>query len=423
MKKIVKKIIIILIIIIVVELLLWLIIHNIRENSISYEDNYSDLIVDNDYYVTVGSSNFHSNDNINEEYYIHKLEKGEEKVVASKARITKYDKNMKLIWDKSFKSDYDSTFNSVVKTDNGYIAVGSYVEKYSQIDANTHTGLIALYDNDGNFIKKNTYQVLGDTTFNKIIRSGNDYILVGQSIYENMEVGNHISGGGIIIKINDNLDILEKNNYGGNKSGTFNDIVEVNDGYIICGKDGLNYGIVIKFKKHFDRDDKDKNAISNKIIWHRDYENTDTYGFTSIAKKDNKLYISGSIAVSHVEDEFKYDTGYVIFDQNGKLLKTVTIGGSNFERFSDILLEEDRIILIGSTNSKDFNEIKLNGEQMGLIVTYNYDDEIVKVVSIGNKVTIFNQLIKENGKYMIVGTTNEEIKHNDYKAIFGEYDI
>ena len=77
MKKIVKKISIVLVIIIVVELLLWLIIHNIRENSISYEDNYSDLIADNDYYVTVGSSNIHSNDNIKEEYYIHKIEKGE----------------------------------------------------------------------------------------------------------------------------------------------------------------------------------------------------------------------------------------------------------------------------------------------------------------------------------------------------------
>ena len=38
------------------------------------------------------------------------------------------------------------------------------------------------------------------------------------------------------------------NNYGGNKSGLFNDVIEVEDGYIVCGRDAANYGIIIKIE-------------------------------------------------------------------------------------------------------------------------------------------------------------------------------
>ena len=44
-----------------------------------------------------------------------------------------------------------------------------------------------------------------------------------------------------------NGEVVWKNNFGGNKSGSFNDIVVVSDGYIVCGKDGANYGLIVKF--------------------------------------------------------------------------------------------------------------------------------------------------------------------------------
>ena len=62
-----------------------------------------------------------------------------------------------------------------------------------------------------------------------------------------MEIGNHDTGGGIIIKYDYDGNIIWTNNFGGNKSGIFNDIVKVDDGYICVGKDAYNYGMIVKF--------------------------------------------------------------------------------------------------------------------------------------------------------------------------------
>ncbi len=423
MKKILKKISIVLIIVLVIELLVWLIIRNYRENSLSYEDNYNEVIAIEDGYLAVGCSNFHNNKDIEEKYYEHEKEDGsKETIVGSHARITKLDKEYHVIWDKAFESRYESVFNSIIKVDNGYIAVGSYKDKYSQIDDKTSTGLIVLYDESGNVIKKQTYQVLGDTKFRKIIFDGEYYIVVGQSIYENMEIGTHITGGGIIIKMNNDLEIIEENNYGGNKSGIFNDVIAVSDGYIVCGKDSYNTGIVVKFKKNFNREEKDVNPISEKVVWYRDFDNTDDYGFTSMVLKDNKLYIAGAIAVDQKDDVYFYDAGYAIFQTDSKYLDRVVIGGSNFERVSDILIDNDQIILLGSTNSNDFNKKKLSGTQTGFILTYDFNNNLVDEYYYGNKDNnIFNNIIKDD-KYTICGTTNEGVRFHNYQAIVYKLD-
>ena len=71
--------------------------------------------------------------------------------------------------------------------------------------------------------------------------------------------------------------IIWKNNFGGNKSGIFEDVIEVDDGYIVCGKDALNYGLLVKYDFNGER------------VWIKNYANTDTYGMSQMEIKDDIL--------------------------------------------------------------------------------------------------------------------------------------
>ena len=249
--KLIKKIAILCIVVIALELLIMLIMKVVNERKVDHVDSLTDVIMVDDYYVGVGISEFNNSKFINKKTYSH----NDKEILATQAKITKYDKDMNIIWENTIDSKYDSTFYSVLRVSDGYLAVGSYISKEEQIDLHTRDGILVKYDNDGKRLWQKDYSVLSDTEFYKIIDDGNDnYIVIGQSIYENMEMGSHVTGGGIITRYDKDGNLLAHNNYGGNKSGSFNDVIKVDDGYIVCGKDAVNYGIVVKFPKEFDRD-------------------------------------------------------------------------------------------------------------------------------------------------------------------------
>ena len=432
--KLIKKIVIGCIAVIVLELIIMLGTYIYRENKIDYIDGLNDIQEIKNGYIAVGYSNFRNSATISKKTYTHTVpETGEkENVIANQARIAKYDSDMELIWEQTFPCEYDSTYYNVLAVEDGYIAVGSYVYDYEQIDLNVRDGLIVKYDLDGKILWHKNYQVLGDTEFFNVIESDGNYIVIGQSIYENMEIGNHISGGGIILKYNKDGELLAKNNYGGNKSGVFNDIVEVEDGYILCGRDAANYGVVVKFKKDFDRDPKDYDVITKKVEWSRSYSNTDEAGFTKLAIKDDKIYLSGAVNVSNQKDSegnpiYKYDAGIVVYNTSGKYLNKYTFGGSNNDRYNSMYFNEDNIIAIGVTMSKDIDipDYPKYETKTGIIVKYDLNGKILeKTYFGGEKEDIFTRIIKVDDKYLVVGTTNSErgLFGNDYQPIMNTYD-
>lgn len=183
---------------------------------------------------------------------------------------------------------------------------------------------------EGNVLWSKNYQVLGDTEFKKILVLEDGFLVVGQSIYENLEIGNHDTGGGIIVKYDFDGNILWKNNFGGNKSGIFNDVVALDDGYIAVGKDALNYGMIVKF-------DKDGNRLFVK-----NYEYTDPIGMSDVELKDDKLYIASAYNTSEEKDEerniiYQYDACIFVYDLNGELLDIYSLGGDLEDRFNSLL--------------------------------------------------------------------------------------
>lgn len=415
--KIIKKICIVAIIVIIIELLSMLIMKINNEKKINYFDNINKIeLIDNLYYGA-GSSNLkYSKFNDMKTFKFSSKEKkiSETNIISEQAVFRKYDLNKKLLFEKVFDSKYNSTYYDLTKINDGFILVGSYVYKYEQLEIDTRDGLIVKYDNEGNQKWFKNYQVLGDTEFFRVIDVKDGVIAVGQSIYENMEIGNHIQGGGVIVKYDYDGNIVWKNNFGGNKSGLFNDIVEVNDGYIVCGKDGSNYGLIVKFDKkgnmkwHY-------NTLNNNVI--------DSYGFSSIKLYKNKLYISGAVNTSNLKDEqnnpiYKFDACIFVYDLNGKYLTKYITGGESDERFTDLMINDDGIIAIGYTKSKDLYKENYDNET-GYIVKFDLKGKVINTEYYGGKNhDNLSNIIDNKDNYLIVGFSNSFGNKKDYNVIF-----
>lgn len=427
--KLIKKIMLFCIIVIVLEVLTMIVMKVIRERYITHIDSLNDVIMVDDYYIGVGISDFANSEIVNQKYYSHKNEKTgkSENILATQAKITKYDKDMNTIWENTIEGKYDSSFYSVLKVEDGYLAVGSYISKYEQIDANTRDAILVKYDLDGKQLWQKDYSVLSDTEFYKIIADDDNYVIVGQSIYENMEMGTHVTGGGIITRYDKEGNLLAHNNYGGNKSGSFNDVIKVDDGYIVCGKDATNYGIVVKFKKDFDREENDYNMITKKILWNRTYSNTDNVGFTSMIKIDNTIYAAGAINVSKEKDEednpiYKYDAGIVLYNTNGKYLSKYSLKEDIHHRFNSVINEDNNLVLTGLIDvDNHYNDERQDSFLIKFDLAKNEFSDI-KIIQEKNDY-IINKIKKLDNDNYLIGTSksNCSLYGCEYESFIKEY--
>lgn len=347
----------------------YLVYYHINMNrNVIYYDSLNSVAVDDTDIIGVGSSNFKYS-KYND--YTNGLEK---------AKIIKYDKNGKIIFEKMYDKGINTTFSSVVSVNDGYIVVGSGVFSEEEQNNEGREAVIIKYDKDGNIVWEKFYQVITNTRFNKVIATIDGYIVVGQSIYANMEMGNHTTGGGIIVKYDFDGNEVWHNNHGGMKSGNFNDVIEVNGDFYVVGKDATDYANIIKYSKN------------GKYQWHKNYGYTDGIGFTGIAYLDNSLFVVGSKKVlpegttdDDNRDTTNTDALLVKYDLDGKVLFEKNFGGSNYERYNSIITHFNNLYIVGHTTSSDAGlKVTTDGELMtGMLVRYDKNGNILKKESFG----------------------------------------
>ena len=422
-KKLIERIMIVCLVIIALELVGMLVIKIVNERKINRIEGLNDIVKVEDGYVGVGISDFHKSKFVKEKTYQYTNSKTKEKqnIIATQSRIVKYDDKMKTVWENTYKSDYDSTFYGILKVEDGYIAVGSFADELKQIENKTRKAVIVKYDNDGKQLWDNTYEVLDDTEFYKVIQDGDDYVVIGQSIYEEMVFGNHYIGGGIIVRYSKDGKELEHNNYGQPNSGTFNDIISVDDGFIVTGRDA-GCGILVKFNKNFNREEDDTKAISKKVMWQRTYFYTDTKGFTSMALIDDKIYAVGAINISNEKDDndkliLKYASGIITYNLNGRYVDKVVIEEESHHRFNSLLTDGKYLYLsmerdVDNDSVQKTNLVKYDIENKKVVKTYDFKK---------NNDFVINKLVDLNNKYYYVGTSNSScgLLGCDYQDIYG----
>lgn len=382
-----------------------------REAKTIYYDSLNGVSIYNDSVVAVGSSSFKYSRNYN---YTNGVERG---------KLLVYDVNGKLTLEKMYKRGIATVFNSVLATEDGYIVVGTGIFSKEEQETEGKEAFIIKYDKKGKIVWEKFYQVITNTSFNKVIETEDGYIAIGQSIYANMELGNHTTGGGIIVKYDKNGNQIWQNNHGGTKSGNFNDIVEVGDSYYVVGKDGADSANLVKFSK------------DGKYLWHKNYSYTDGIGFTGITYLDNNLYVVGSKKIlpkdyKETDDRNTSNTDALLvkYDLDGNIIKEKTFGGSNFERYNSIVSYNNSLYVIGHVTSDDCGlKISTDGELMtGILVRYDSNLNITKKEAYGGSNNDNLTDIATDGVSIYVtgysnsGDGNIKSAHNNNKDYFGK---
>lgn len=364
------------------------------EKNTTYYDMYNSVTLDDTDILAVGQSDFrYSDDYSYTKDYV-------------KAKLIKYDKNGKILFEKMYEKGITTTFNSVITVDDGYIVVGSGIFSDKEMEAEGREAFIVKYDKDGNIVWENFYSVLTNTAFNKVILVDDGYIAIGQSIYANFEMGNHTTGGGIIVKYG--FDGKEKwhNNHGGTKSGSFNDIVKVGSDFYVVGKDGVDSANIVKYDK------------TGKYLWHKNYRYTDALGFTGITYVDNSLYVVGSKKIlpegTTDEDDRTTDNTdclLVKYDLEGTIVFEKAFGGSSNERYNSIVSYHNNLYVVGHTTSKDAGLIiDTDGELLtGIAVRYDIDGNILKkVVYGGSNNETLTDIVTDGVSLFVSGYSNSK---------------
>ena len=335
---------------------------NANSNSV-YHDSYNSISVRDNSIVLVGSSDF-------------KYSKENDYTSNTKGKLIKYDERGNIVFEKKYDKAISSTFNDVKEVSDGYIVVGTGIFSEEEKKNEGREAFIIKYSKDGEIVWEKYYQVLTNTGYNRVIEVSDGYIAIGQSIYANMEIGNHTTGGGIIVKYDRDGNEMWHNNHGGTKSGNFNGIVEVNGDLYIAGKDAADSGNIVKYNR------------DGEYQWHKNYSYTDSYGLSDIAYLDGSLYVVGSKKVfdheiTEKDDRYTNNTDAVLikYDLDGNIQFEKTFGGSGYERYNRIISSHNNFYVIGHICSKDAG-LKIitdkDDEMTGLVVRYDINGNLLK---------------------------------------------
>lgn len=398
--KIIKIVSIVLLIVLALELIYFGYSYYKNRKNSTYYSITNDLVVLDNSYVGVGLSDF-------------KHSKYNKTSVYNKATIWKYDDNFKVLEEHFIDLGYNGYFNSIVKIDDGYVAVGALEMTETQHDEETTEGLIVRFDNDLNVVWRKNIQVLDDTEFVNIkLDNDNNLIVVGQSIYAKNIIGNQTTGGAMLFKFDLEGEELFRINYGGPQTGIFNDVLIEDDGYVLVGSTKNSTGIIQKYD------------FNGKEIWHNYYGPTDSNGLTKIVKADDYYLVLGTI-LPNKNTKTEYKASIVKYNESGKKIDEILYEKDYLNKFRDILVEDDSFILVGTYGSGNSDNDLVTTDAVYLV--YDKDFNIVKeeFLSLENSES-YNKIYKKNGKYLVLGFTNSKYKKfktngYDYYSILEEY--
>ena len=377
-----------------------------RTKSVVYTDTLNSFKETDDGYLVVGNSDFK-----NSEFNSYQKD-------YNKAKFAKYNSDFEVEFESAYTKGYSSYFSDVIEYSDGFIAVGGAQYDEQQVEDNATDGLVVLYDKEGKQVDTKSVQIAGDTTFNKVLLVDDGFIVVGQSILQNMVIGNDPDGGALIIKYDFDLNEVWRANYGGSKSAIFNDAVIDGDYLYLVGKDATRYGIIAKY------------TLDGEKVFVKSYEYTDTVGFSSIVKVGDEFFVAGSKTINiDAKDEDKVTEGLVVkYDADGNVLDEVTFSRNNALRFNKIVSDGDDLIVVGHTYKKDEEKStdKYNYlDYRGIIVKYNTDlEKKANNKENGSGVDYFSDVIVTDDGYLVGGaSSSKELGSNnkDYRTYFLKY--
>ena len=352
-----------------------------------YFEGVNEMIIGNDYLVTVGSNN--NNDNHYE-----------------KAKISKYNKNKEKQFERLFSVGYNSSYFGIIEDDNNFLVVGSYEKTKEDHDDSIRRGLFTKYDITGNVLFRKEYKLLDNTKFTSITKTNDGYLVTGQSIYKNTHIGDD-KGGAILIRYDKDGNIIWSRSFGSSKSAIFNKAIIVNNYIYVVGVNADDVAIICKY-------DFDGNIIKSV-----EYKYTDSLGFRDLIYYDRFIYVVGA------SRKTRSDTDAIIvkYDLECNYNEQAVYDGTGLDRFNRIIKDnQNKLVVIGTiaksrkVKQKSVDEYNYDG----IIAKYNNNLKKISVITYGDdKDDYFTDVKLFNDNYLVCGYSSYE--DSSYMSKFISY--
>ena len=345
---------------------------------------------------------------------------------------------VKLEWQKSWGGNDSDLFDSIVLTnDGGFIVTGAYLS--TDIEGFENKGkrdfVIVKYDEDGNLLWQRRWGGNDDEwSYSAVLMEDGNIIVPGYSYSTDIEgFENKGKSDAVILKYDQDGNLLWQKTWGGNDSDLFDSIVLTNDGGFIVTGAYLSTDIE-GFSNKGDQDvimikyDKDGNIIWQKTWGGNDFDSTPSIHLTS----DEGFTFTTYSLSTDLEGITNKGIGDIIvgkFNKDGNLLWHKNWGGNNKDFFRASLLTKDESIIITSySTSTDIEGIENSEGNVLAILKYDKDGNFIWQQSWGGDgIEEFRTIyLTEEDEILIPGYTSskniEGIENNLSKAVILKYD-
>lgn len=363
-KRLVKLLIILLVIIGIISLVVFLYNRNhkttVMERRVETYTEYGNSIISNsEGFIVIGSNN-------------HNLNKIE------KASISKYDSNRNKVLEKVYNKGYNSTYYDIIQDGDSYIVVGSYEATKKELEEKIRTAFIVKYDKNLEILFENDFQVIGDSHYYSVIKVDDGYIVCGDGVNTNSK---SFESGATLIKYDfDGKEVFRK--YTGNVNAIYKNLLYLGNYIYACGVDN-DLGIISKYDLY-------GNLIDTAYY--------DDVEFTSIVNINDRLYLSGIFT-----NDIKTNGIIVSYDTELNKINEVIYDKYSDNKFNKLLVDNDGIIVIGEMYYYDDEYIS-----DGIIGKYTKDLMEKSVIRYnGNRNILFKDVLLVEDKYIVIGNYND----------------
>ncbi|MCL2312146.1 MAG: hypothetical protein FWC41_06625, partial [Firmicutes bacterium] len=234
--------------------------------------------------------------------------------------------------------------------------------------------------------------------YESIITVSDGVVVVGRGLGFNFGDWEGVTGKGgsdaIIVKYNNNGNVIWKKNFGGEAYDTFFSVTEVPDGIVAVG-----------YSSFFSFNTGDWEGIANKggdnaiivkynhngnVVWKKNFGGRGTTQFLSVATvPDGIVAVGYSTEYSFNNGDWEGITGngdwdaiIVKYDLDGNVVWKKNFGGKKEDYFNSVASSSDGIIAVGNSDGNSFGNgdwVNINGKGVMdcILVKYDFNGNVV----------------------------------------------
>ena len=300
-----------------------------------------------------------------------------------KAKFSIYNNKFNKTKEKLYNKSYASSYNDFYLDGDNYIFVGSISETVDTYKKNINKAVIIKYDDEDNVIFEKNYSLNDSSSFTNISKIGDDYLVVGYSYNEN-------EGTSIIIRYDSKGKVVWKNNFGDNIYSRFNSAIIVDNYIYAVGLSNKDIGVICKYD------------FEGNLISYKEYKYTNGIGFSDIVYHKNSLFVVGGYKVN--DTTTSNDALIVKYDLSLNVVAEEKFENNYDSRYNKIIVDNNNyLVVIGHTLENDSN---------GLISKYDDNLNRIATVSYGDdKNDYFNDIVLYDNNYLVVGYSSNKHKY------------